>query len=359
MNAGTVALTFDEVVDHLELSTTALLLQSANAVSTNSLNLTAGSVATVAAPSTVLVFPFLASDLTAIKANENLFVSANTSFISYTNALVKDTTGNALEARNLSAALEGKFVKDSTRPSAQNFLSLDMNTGKLRLKFNEPMATRGIVYTGITLRSTATATTPVFTLRGGSAVHVTRVGTTTTEKTEIEITMTPADVQEIKLLTGLATRKENSFVTIDAGSFKDLHDGSGGNGINALTTGLEAGVFTADVISPKILNFTLDVDSGSLVLYFDDVMNASSLISTRLQLQSTTDSDTTKLSLSGGTTASTVGYNITWQLSTLDLNLLKLKSGLGTSTANTFLRANGGAVSDVAGVPSIALLREN
>lgn len=356
MDLGTVQLTFSEVVDSDSLTITAITLQSmsnSNAAAAVSYRLTGGS-ATTTAPSTVMMFNFSLPDLTAIKANEPLLRFPNASYISFTASLVGDMrdppTRNPVVVRNSSVALNAaSFVPDTTAPRVVWFSLLDMNAGRLQIGFTEPMRTAGIVYSGITLRGTATSTTARYTLTGGTAIYK----ASATNRTEIEVIMSAEDLQQVKLVSGLATGQANSFLTLGRGAFKDL---SNGNDIEPQTTGLPVTVFVRDSVPPSILNFTLDVDNGQLILTFDDVMNTSSVVASRITLQSTSSSSANSLTLTGGSTTSPNGYNITWELSDADLDALKLRTGLGTTSSNTFLTATTGAVLDAAGETSRGIL---
>ena len=356
MDSGAFSLTFSEVIDDLLLNIPAITLQAAGNTAVIQLVLQGGTLQTNS-PNTVMVFTIFNTALITLKANEQLFKFQNNSYIRFTSAMVKDmgATANNIFPRAADNALGASgYIDDSTRPTLLRFSRLDLNTGKLRLGFDEPMSLLGINYTGVTLQNSSTLPIRSYSLKGGVAVYVPG----TINKTEIEVTMTDDDLRRVKLLTDLATTKADSFLIIQAGSFADLSGLS--NKVTASLTGRNVEDFIADSVAPRLTNFTLDVDAGLLVISFDDVMNTSRIVPTLITLQSTALSTTNSVTLTGGTANTTLGngYSISFHLSAQDLDSLKLKAGLGTDRTNSFLSTAAGYAFDVSGRPAGAVLAD-
>ena len=82
------------------------------------------------------------------------------------------------------------------------------------------------------------------------------------------------------------------------------------------------------------------MNSGTLILSFNDVVVASSLISTYITLvsdDSGSDSNNT-YQLTDGSTTSSDGYEIEIILTVQDIEQLRLRSNLATSEDNTFIQ---------------------
>ena len=347
MDSNEVSLTFSESVDNTRLVTTAITLQSSVSSAIASRTLAGNRFSTITSPGTVMNFTFAPVDRDAIKAETNLAASKTTSYLAFTSSLIEDMARNRVSDRNISSGLEAHvYVQDTTSPTVVWFALLDLDTGLMHVGFNEPVDITGITFSSLTLQSTSGTPVTSYSLTGGTVVYK----PTTNNKTDIQITLESSDVANLKMNSGLATTQANSFLVVGRNAVKDT-SGSG----NIASAALPVTVYLPDVTQPNLTNFTLDVDSGTLALTFDDVMDASSLVSTLLTLQST-QTGGTAITLTGGVPSTANGYTLTLTLTDADLDEIKLATDLGTQTSNTFIRARAAAARDVFNQPSVAVL---
>ena len=347
MDSNEVSLTFSESVDNTRLVTTAITLQSSASSATASRTLAGNRFSTITSPGTVMNFTFAPADRDAIKAETKLAASKTTSYLAFTSTLIEDMARNKVIDRNTSSGLEARvYIQDTTSPTVAWFALLDLDAGLMQVGFNEPVDITGITFSSLTLQSTSGTPVTSYSLTGGTVVYK----PTTNNKTDIQITLESSDVANLKLNSGLATTQANSFLVVGRNAVKDT-SGSG----NIASAALPVTVYLPDATQPKLTNFTLDVDSGTLALTFDDVMDASSLVSTLLTLQST-QTGGTAITLTGGVPSTANGYTLTLTLTDADLDKIKLATDLGTQTSNTFIRARAAAARDVFNQPSVAVL---
>ena len=96
--------------------------------------------------------------------------------------------------------------------------------------------------------------------------------------------------------------------------------------------------YTDDNTPPSLLNYTLDLNSGEVILTFSEVVNISTLQVGLFQLQDSQNSSIVEesLVLSENTTYEAVSLTeIVMSLTQDDLNSLKELTGLVSGTSNT------------------------
>jgi len=101
---------------------------------------------------------------------------------------------------------------------------------------------------------------------------------------KVVIDLTAEDFNRLKLQTGLATAQVNTWVALTSALVAD----KAGNAVTALGDGQarQVSVFTADTTVPRIVSFSLNMDSNELTLTMSEAVNVSSVIVGGLLLQS-------------------------------------------------------------------------
>ena len=348
MNTGLLTLSFDEPVNHLELTPEDLTL-----VGSASAGATSHKVTSATRPSTsglTLLTTLRAVDLTPVKANKALFISRATSFLNYTSSLVKDMSGN--DVRFLSPVTVRTFTQDNVDPTVDKFDLLSMNAGQLRISFLEPVDATSLIPSRITIQAAqnSTSATEKVTLTGGTATDF------TADRQHLEINLVQSDITRLKLLVGLATSTANSFLSVEAGAVKDI----AGNDVEPVlaSAGRPAQLFVEDRTNPSLTNWTLDMNTGKVTLIFDDVMKAPSLNAIHITLQGDGRGAITAntFRLRGSSTSSPDGYTITVDLSSSDTNEIKQRMGLATSLADSFISLTAQAIENQVRLAIIAIL---
>jgi hypothetical protein len=106
---------------------------------------------------------------------------------------------------------------------------------------------------------------------------------------------------------------------------------------------------TPDVTPPTFSSWTLNMNTGHLVMTFNEIVDASSLAPTGITIQDAATKNYAKYTLTGGTTASSDGTSIDIALSTGDLNAIKAEQMLAKGTGSSYLTITSATITDIAG----------
>ena len=145
MNTGNLTMSFSETVSAESIEYTEYTLQAEQSLMLNMDNtglyytLTNGSVTTVS--NTQLVMTLTNSDLNQIKRRPKLAFNENSTFLSFTENAIQDTSSNNIAPNVSTNAIEvGNYTADTTPPELLSF-NLDLNLGQLILRFSETVNT--------------------------------------------------------------------------------------------------------------------------------------------------------------------------------------------------------------------------
>lgn len=227
------------------------------------------------------------------------------------------------------------FIDDTQAPELAAF-AVNMDSRQLYMSFTEPArTTTAYIPTKIVLSNL----NENYTLSGGSFAQ--------TGALTAVLTMIEADVNSVKSIIGLFDSKSSSFLRVRSGFIRDMS----GN-INSDIGFVEALRYDGDVTSPVLLNYRLDLNSGTLLLNFNEAMNVSSLtVNDNLFIANSTGPNSTHISLSGATTDSDFGLQVVLQLTFEDMSRLKQRENLAVSPETTFLYFHSSLITDTSGNP--------
>ena len=337
-----VSLDFSEPVLLSSLDFTQIEFQNSahNSTSTTTLRLSGGTPTTTMNGLT-LDFILDSDDFNILKSLTDIANNVNDTFIFFNSGAITDMYGNDISEEDGRTVQASLVLSDITHPELDTF-TLDINSGVLSLTFSETVNVSTLQTAEITLQSSANAPEFSYTLTGGIS--------STLNQPIVTVSLTSEDLNEIKMIRGLATRRNNTYISITADAVSDMV----GFNLTAVTvdSALRANRLTADTTSPVLLNFSLNLTSEELVIVFDETISYVDTVLVRFTLQS--DPNGTFVTLSD---ASTISMNdsteITIFLDTSDLNRVKLDTSLATSSSNTQLLMVRGAVRDMAGNPNM------
>ena len=347
MNTGVLTMVFDDVMDASTLMSQFISLQSNDSSANSSYTLTSSTGSSLDGFTQVINISSV--DLDAIKALRPVAVSAATSYIRFQSDLISEVASSVVNAIvGTQAKVVRTFTKDTTKPKLDSW-SVNTSTGVLTLNFDETVDLRTFSPTGITLQNRQNGRTQFRTLTGGTP-------SVTDSAKSFTVQMIVSDLNFVKQSLGLARNLNNSYLAITDTTINDMAN----NTVTAIpiTNALQASVHQQDVSNPRLVNYTFSLNSGILSLLFDEIINASSVQPSFFTIQRTgvvpaTVADSVRLR--GGTVSQTDATRITITLQESDLNSIKGKTALATSTANTFLHIAGGAVRDMRTNPILAL----
>ena len=350
LNMGLITLNFSETVDASSLNISSIVLLETDNETSNGLsyNLTGGVLPinsqTLSPDSTIIVVSLGSTDLNEIKQLTTLGTDEENTFISIVNSTIEDMNGNNVEP--LEALGAENVIPDITSPDLQAF-SLDLNMGQLYLTFSETVNATSLNISSIILHSTIVPGPSSYRLKSSMGQE--------DDAVIIVVDLSAEDSNSIKFLSDLGTMDNNTFLVIDDGSIFDMSDNPYNNG----STIHQVSVLYPDSTSPNITDFSLDIDSGLLVLTFSEVINSSTLDLPAITIQNAVTSPSSNFTFTGGnisisSTNDVMGHPPILNVSILfsDLNEIKRIVDLGVDNDSTFLSILDGAVLDLAPSPN-------
>ena len=340
LNAGSFNMTFSEAV---RILTTAgqVTLQDAPTSPINSYTLTSnGTLISILASEFVTIVMNM-TDLNNIKSNSVLGTSTTNTYFTANELFAMDLFGNLLE--NVTTGLQAtSVIPDTEQPIAIRF-KIDINGAQVTLEFSEPMSST-VDFSQIYLGGTAQNPSPQYNLSGSSLLA------TEALSTRFVFSIHPDVLQTIKFDTSVCTGLENCFLFLTGASFTDIS----GNPVVPITTGVASTEFTADMGSPQLLTYFLDLNSGSMRLTFSEPTDTSGFNPNGIILSPTEPG--TSVMPSDAFVASTTNLNtvLTLTLGSTSLNSIKVvyrSGGIQLTLTST-------TITDTAGNPVLAIPNE-
>ena len=359
LTGNSLTLSFNEPIrpSTLDISQIVLLSGRGEIDLLDSVQLTGG----IVTPSTstdgtdVVTFEVSNPDLIAIKLNRNLGVNNSNTYISISSNTITDMAGNYVEAvppQNAYPVSSDQFTDDSSQASLVEF-TLNLDSSQLILTFSDIIAPAELLTDRITIQDARTAITSV-TLDSTSY-------TNSSDGFEILIHLAEHTYNDILANRDLATSINNTYITIGADVVRDV----GNLDVIPITNGnaLQVTLFIPDETPPYLKNYTLDLNTGRLLLSFSESVSVATLNISDIGLQNEEGANPSEsLQLTGdlpwpagSRTINTDGAFIVIDLGTIDLNFIKLSENLATTESDTYLTMAGSAVEDIEGSESLAV----
>jgi hypothetical protein len=250
------------------------------------------------------------------------------------------TMVNALDSLNSGHNVNWNIVA----PTQVSSWDLNMNTGVLKLVFNNAVSAATLDPTVITIQHAATSEAgKVYTLTG-------KESSTGTDGTEIEITLNAADVEALKANQYIAKAQSDSYIRFTG----DLIDNTYGRSVLGRADGaaLQVANYTADNVVPTLIDWTLNMNTYKLAMNFNEPVNVLTLDPTKFTLQNTADAPTATYTLTNSTTASINGASIIVDLSATDFNAIVGVPGLckQSDRSDSYLTLADAAIKDMAAI---------
>ena len=340
-----LTLTFDETVDVSTFTITRVSLQDRQTQPLQSVTL--GALSTIQSlAGTVITIQLSDDDFNALTSTFPLATMDTNTFISLEAGTVDDTNGNpSIEIPQSSALQITGHVEDTTRPSLESF-DLDLDNGVMTLIFSESVNITSFDTTQLTLQNDQNSPSSTHTLRGGVASQ--RLSTT------IDVSLLTSDLNDVKALPNLASRRSNTYLSITSATVKDMND----NYVLSLSMSdaLLVTGYTEDSTGPSIVGFDLDYNSGVLTIYFDETVDLDTLDPRALTFQSVLGGGSVNSYRLGDSTGLDTGL-LTFtrvRLSDNDLNQLK-RLRICTMETECYMYSSLLLVQDVPGNSNMAI----
>ena len=342
LDSNTLILTFSETVFASTLDAQGITIRSSpSTMATSSYRLT-GSGRISPSISAVLRVKLLPVDANNLKQDLGLGTSIETTYLSLAANGVLDTNNNNISSIDVTNALRAMdVVPDETPPTLQSF-GLDMPTTTppviLVLEFSETVNATSLRITSIRLQDTAdnSGGTQGYTLTNSTVDQV--------NSFMLNVTLSTFDLEAIHALPPLGRTTNTTFISFPTGTVFDT-------AVQASTAILpnnakQADFIRADLIPPRLREFTLDKNLGHILLTFDENVQSSTFLP-----KSVTLSDGGAESLSLNTSSVLPGRSniVTISLSSYDQNFIKNSTFLGATENTTYVSLPASTVEDIAG----------
>jgi hypothetical protein len=297
------------------------------------------------------------ADMNAIKANTFL-TPATTIFMIFADGAVTDPKPNNIEAIPSSNAVEATlYTSDNVDPELHPTKSFDlnMNDGYILMHFTETVKEDSFVRGSLTLYSDVSTAGGVKShpISSNSLVEIGHADNVDSDYTTVRIALHKSDMDAIKNIPSLANNADNTHISFADSVFSDV-DGNPLVGI-AAASAKEAGRWFADATPPELGSFSLNMNTNTLTLNFNEPVDDSIVDYTAITIQSKANVNTvgaTKVTLNGveSKTRSNDGMVITLVLNDTDINKKTKDEGLAISDGTTFISMTDTFVNDMAGV---------
>ena len=336
LNLGRVHLNFIEPVKTASLNTTGItLVNEVNGTSTYTL--TGGTTNTPNGFTVILELS--TADLNGIKAIADLWISRETTYITFTKYVITDMADNYVEAIGLESAVQASsYINDTTFPVLAGF-DLDMDSGILTLSFIETVNVTTVLYDRIYLQSVS-----AFNSTYGERLRLT--GGILLEKnpsTEVKIELTLDDLNALKELE-IANRKERSWLLLARRVVVDMNRNPSLRLRNGINTEFVS-KYTSDTTKPSLRALDFNLTSEELTLSFSETVRVSTLNVEGITITSSSNYTLTTDSY----TSSDDGPIVVVHLSLTDLNNIKRITDLAVSNQTTSLVLTNDTIRDMVG----------
>ena len=278
------------------------------------------------------------SNIVAIKNQLDIGTTTSNTILSTLSGSFSDLSGHYNHEQSL---LASQIIPDSTPTSLITF-DLDMNANQIVFTFDDVVNISSAQLTSVSLQNNIIASQTV-PLTNGTILPPNDFA--------VRIYLDSQDVISIKANTFIATSVNNSYLILRENAFLD----PAGQNVVGIPDGaaIQVSRFTQDSTPPLLVLFNLDMNLGSLFIWFNEPIDESTV---RIDYFSIQDSVSPSSSIVNLTTDSQISliYESTVLsvvLSEFDLNSIKSDILVATGESNTYLSFRSAAVSDVSGIP--------
>ena len=270
-------------------------------------------------------------DARILKLNMSIAVEESSTYIAYNDTAIDDLSGHEITPVSLfNATPVQNFIRDTTAPSLEAF-DIDINEGTVTLSFDDVIDLQSLVPTEVILLNSPGSNVS-YQIRGK---YFSLVPPNALDDYHLQFRLTEDDLNAIKINTDLATSVNNTYICITENVAVDIY----GQKIMELPHNKAFVVqnFTADTTRPQLLNFTLDIEDGFLVMTFDEAVDPATIDFSSITIQNAMVNSSASHSLTGGFIENndTGAVEITIQLVKYDLSAYQ--SITNFTVSNTFI----------------------
>ncbi len=356
MTSQVLTLSFDEPVGVETVNISGVTIQGGPGVVDQSrlYRLTSGTV--LSENGDIIQVLLSGKDITELQSRPAVATELSNTYISVDAGIFLDLSYQQNPSQviaSASALRADAYEPDMAPPTIQSF-DLDFDSNSLTLEFSEPVLLSSLQPDRLVILSSPAGGVQL-QLTGGEVLS-----TVLDAAAEVNVRLTNSDLTFLENRSDIATGSSDTYLFSLAGLVEDT------NAVVSLVIpenqALQVREFTSDDSAPRVVAFELDVDTGELVITFDDAVDASSFDEGAITLQS----EQTRVPLEWHTLSTDYsthsmdnGFEVTVTIGLEDLNRVKQIRSLATGLGNTFLTAAATIADDVHGVDTIAVTDGN
>ena len=352
LDSNSMTITFSEPVLLSSLSFDKLILASSRSGGVT-YDLSGGTlVAASLDAESVVTFTFLDIDQTFIEVNEAIATSEIDTFLASRSGLAVDTNALTSVTLDVAQAVQVTVFTPDTSPSNIVSFSLDMNTGMAVVVFDDVIIGESFDVTALTLQSGPNRVPLEWHALGESSSSMEIDGFV------IPVIIGSADLNRLKQIRNLSTGVGNTYLTAMATLANDV------NNIDtiAITDGnaLQVTDFTPDISRPILEGWTLDLNTGQLIMTFSETVDIQLLQPEQITiLSSQGSSDLYTLTGYESLIPPDADFRFAIQFNEVDANSIKARLTLGTGRDNAFISFTRNAIEDMANNDVVAISPAN
>jgi hypothetical protein len=346
MTSRELILNFDEPVDPNSVDITGITIQGAQSVTNPDLFYQLMSFRSVSVNENIVRILISDADIDALQSRPNVATMRSNTYLSLEPRTAVDLSyqmNNAQRITNAAAQLASTYTPDLSPPEIDTF-SLDLDANVLTLEFSEPVLVRTFSPRQLVVNSQSMPGGGISYQLTGGDVHPTSLAASAT----ISFTLTNDDVTYLEVNTSIATGSSDTYLSALAGLADDT------NGLTSVDLPpIHVSGFTPDDSAPSVVGFELNMDSGELIVTFNDTIIGSSFDVSAITLQSAVFRQPMEwhtLSQDSSTSSIQDGFTVTVSLGTDDLNRIKQIRSLCTSVVNSYMTVTATIADDPYGV---------
>jgi hypothetical protein len=340
-----ITLSFSEVIDASSLDASKLLLVDQATGPTFNLRLTGHTLlvpnTTTAPYAAQLEFALSDTDYEALlgqsqtgapgASGSGLLRSTSSAFAFLDLGGVLDTFGTPNAPTLATQALQFSSQTADVTPPHVAQVDLNLTASTLTVTFSEAILPASFTASAITIQNDATTPTASVNLS-----NLTRVIDFSSDNTTVVVHFLLEEKSQLSLLSNLATSRDDSFFVFAADAAAD----TAGIACDAILSNnaLQFTTVDADAIPPQLLAFNLNMNTGLLVLTFDEIVNAATFDVTSIRFASSTNPPSSQIvALTGGDASTGNGNILHVNITTQDLDAIKKTDSIGLTRATTLL----------------------
>jgi hypothetical protein len=360
MTSGVLTLSYSETVDAVRVAPTSFSLQGGATGTGTRIALDGGEISSV--DDTVTFITITHADMNLIKQDITIATSNDSTFLTFPSDAVRDTTGNRIVAVPVNNAIQASlFSPDVTSPEVVSY-GLNMNSGVLTISFSETVNGSSVQVEHIAMQAVADVTDDDESGSGDgsssgdqpSSVRLTTSTPALVFSDSIAITLSLADLNELKRVEGLCTGTDDTFMAMGSNCLVDMNTNSIVQVDN--TAAMQASAVVVDETDPVLASAALDMNAKTLTLSFTETVDVSTLAVTAITIQPTANvaNGVASVTLSGNSGSSSVdGHTVVVNIANADANEIKRITALATSSATSYVVATSATIKDMNNNPLV------